>query len=119
MSHGFLEATDIVNAASKALKEQGQVENASRMRRMRKKFEFYLSWSQEAILPDDLEDEIKTWIADWKGVNEPESDILWLPTPDNQRRDRSITIEGADSESLLTEVCSKGLMEKQKKADSY
>jgi hypothetical protein len=113
MSHALLEAIDIVNAAAKALKAQGQVENASRMRRIGKKLEFYLSWSQEATLPGDLEDEIKTWIDEWKGVNEAESDSLWLPAPDNQRRERSISKEGVASESLLTEVCSRGLRRKQ------
>jgi hypothetical protein len=59
MSHAFLEVTDIVNAAAKALKAQGHVENASLRCRMRKKLEFYLSWSQEATMAGDLEDEIK------------------------------------------------------------
>jgi hypothetical protein len=36
-------------------------------------------------------------------VNEPESDSLWLPTP-NKRREQSNSKEGAVSESLLTEL---------------
>lgn len=115
MSHALLDATDIASAASKAMKEKGEVENAFQIHRMKKKLKFYLSWSREATLPGDLEVEIRTWIDEWKGLNEP--DTLWLPTTGDQRCGCSNTKEGASektSGSLLMEIISKKMARKSK-----
>jgi hypothetical protein len=121
MSHALLNATDIASAATKAMKEQGEVENAFQIRRMKKKLEFYLSWSREATLPGDLDVEIRTWIEEWKGFNEPGVDTLWLPKTGDQRCRCPNSKDGAaekTSDSLLTEVSSKRRAMKSKEPHS-
>lgn len=96
LSHALLDATDILKAETKFMKEQNDTKNASKLRRMKKKLDFYLSWSREATLPSELENQIKTWIKDWK--IDPESDSLWLPGTGYERQRAPIA-----TGSLVTE----------------
>ena len=108
MSHALLEAIDIVKSAAKEFKNEGETEDANKMRRIKKKLEYYLSWSREATIPDDLENEIREWIEEWSGMTDNASDTLVLPNANNQRRQRPSRNRGTEpSDSLLTEVSSR------------
>lgn len=110
VSHALMDAIDILKAASKSLKNEGSVEDAARMRRIRKKLEYYLSWSREATLPTELENEIVLWIEEWKGLSEAESDTILLPKPNEQaaasRRSADMKDETSGVSPLMTEVSS-------------
>lgn len=113
VSHALLEAIDILKAATKEIKSQGNADDAAHMRRTRKKLEYYLSWSREANLPAaELENEIRAWIEEWNGSNEQEADIdtLLLPKANEPRQRRpgeKLTSETAlKASSLMKEVCS-------------
>jgi hypothetical protein len=113
VSHALLEAIDILKAATKEIRSQGNADDAAHMRRMRKKLEYYLSWSREANLPAaELENEIRAWIEEWNGSNEQVADMdtLLLPKAIEQRQRRSeekLTSETASkADSLMKEVWS-------------
>ena len=70
VSHALLDAVDIVKAAEKQQKkkkatkqQQQQDEKKQSMRRVRKKLEFYLSWSREA--PVVASPEIGVLLQEW------------------------------------------------------
>ena len=114
MSHALLEAIDILKAAVKEFKDEGEAEDANRMRRTKKKLEYYLSWSREASIPDNLESEIREWIEEWSGLIDNESDSLVLPNANDQRRrgPRESESESGNrrtepSDSLMIEVSSR------------
>ena len=110
LSHALLEAIDIVKATAKVMKNQGDTEDASRMRHVKKKLEYYLSWSREATLPGDLEDQIRAWIEEWNGLSDTESDTLLLPKMnESQRRQCAVETDsdGMPARSLMKEVSSK------------
>ena len=83
MGRALLEALDIVKAAVGGLKKTKQLASVptsmtkttttpelADLRRKRKKIEFFLSWSQDsrasALMPENLSDDIRSWVEHWK-----------------------------------------------------
>jgi hypothetical protein len=79
VGRALLEAIGIVRFALSALKKEGDVEGASKMRRIRKKIEFYLSWSlEQSTLGAGLSENIEVWINDWRSSDDAEEPIELL-----------------------------------------
>jgi hypothetical protein len=87
VGRALMEAIDIVRVALSAVKKEGDTEGASRMRRTRKKIEFYLSWSlEQSTLCAGLSENIEAWINDWQSSDDAGERIeLLLPEEKAQR----------------------------------
>lgn len=82
LGRAFLEAIDITKAVIKSVKKRG--EDATELRKARKKLEFYLSWTQEAELPQDLARKVRDWMHEWKQSSEVGGiDMVRLPSNSN------------------------------------
>lgn len=88
VGRALLEASDLLKEASKQTKKQIAHRDgergegpSTRLRRIRKKVDFYLSWSQQAtFLGTDCKEEILAWIEQWKDADEStELDDLQIP----------------------------------------
>lgn len=102
VGRALLEAIDIVRVALSALKKEGDAEGASRMRRTRKKIEFYLSWSlEQSTLCASISENIEAWINDWQTSDDAGGRIeLLLPEERAQRVARIIE----QPDALLKEI---------------
>jgi hypothetical protein len=87
VGRALLEAIDIVRVALSAVKKEGDAEGASRMRRTRKKIEFYLSWSlEDSTLCASIPESTEAWINDWQPSGDAGERIeLLLPEERAQR----------------------------------
>jgi hypothetical protein len=69
----LLEAMDLVKTAISALKKESEEDNrkeVSNLRRVRKKLEFFMSWSREATeIDESVGEEIHEWIDQWKNTD--------------------------------------------------
>jgi hypothetical protein len=110
----LLEAMDLVKAAISALKkesEEGNKNEVSNLRRVRKKLEFFLSWSREATeLDESVGEEIHEWIDQWKNTDGDDGlDNLALHNVGTSQQKRSparsqTTIGSQRNAPLLVEV---------------
>jgi hypothetical protein len=123
VGRALLEAIDLIRAAIQTLKKANNNHNnapgagaggeetrqqASSLRRIRKKLEFFLSWSQHTNLGTNLEQEIRSWMEHWKNEDElKEEESLILPTNKtnaNQPQLRPRQGEHGPDADLLVEV---------------
>ena len=73
IGRALLEAMDVVNAGIQATKAANDKDGATELRKIRKKLEFYISWSREEWLsPKELAVSIQEWASDWKLNNTDE-----------------------------------------------
>ena len=100
VARALLEANDVVKAAIKSAKKKDSGDESSaadalyKMRRIRKKLEFFLSWflaNQESVLC--LSEDIEKWVADWDMMvtSNNENDFLlrtMQPLPEDQQQQR-------------------------------
>jgi hypothetical protein len=109
----LLEAMDLVKAAISALKkesEEGYENEVSNLRRVRKKLEFFMSWSREATeLDESVGEEIHEWIDQWKNTDGDGLDDLLLHSVGTSQQKRapakSQTVIGSQKDApLLVEV---------------
>ena len=77
VARALLEAKDIVRRYAVVVKKDGDSASASRMRRIRKKIEFYLSWllEQPTVL-STLADDVERWLAKWKNGDDVDDPLL-------------------------------------------
>lgn len=64
MAHALLDAVALLKSASRDLIGVNRIQ----MKKYKKKFEFYLSWSRAVSLPLQLGAEIDNWITNWSSV---------------------------------------------------
>lgn len=111
VGRALLEAIAVVRHELSIVKKSGDATGAAKMRRLRKKLEFYLAWSleQSAMLAGVSED-IEVWTHDWKLSSDADGAAMLLPeeivhTLDMGDASRQ---QAASKEptSLLTEVSS-------------
>jgi hypothetical protein len=87
VGRALLEAIDIVRFALSALKKEGDAEGASKMRRIRKKIQFYLAWSlEQSTLCAGLPENIEAWINDWRDSDDVEERIELLVPEERAQR---------------------------------
>jgi hypothetical protein len=81
VGRALLEAIGILRVALSTLKKEGDAEGASKkMRRIRKKVEFYLSWSlEQSTLCSGLSAGIEAWVTDWRPSGDAGGIELLLP----------------------------------------
>jgi len=114
VARALLEASDVVKAAVRVAKKDGDAETIlSHMRKTRKKLEFLLSWflaNQNAVLC--LSGEIEGWAADWDielaGHNE-ELESLQLPGEKQRHSNYSNNNQSQSSSLLIEEIGSRKL----------
>jgi hypothetical protein len=75
-ARALLEAADLVKEACRESKKKGHGDDTSRIRRTRKKIEYYLSWCQAVELSSNLSREIEDWVAHWKQTDPDQLDAL-------------------------------------------
>lgn len=77
VARALLEAKDIMRRYVVVVKKDGDSASASRMRRIRKKIEFYLSWllEQPTVL-STLADDVERWLAKWKNGDDVDDPLL-------------------------------------------
>jgi hypothetical protein len=112
----LLEGIDLVKAAISVLKkesEEGYKNEVSNLRRVRKKLEFFMSWTREATeLDESVGEEIHEWIDQWKNTDGDDGlDDLVLPVysvgTSQQKRapaKSQTLIGGQEEDALLVEV---------------
>ena len=106
VARALLEASDVVKAAIKTVKKESMGgDGLPKMRRIRKKLEFLLSWflaNQNAVLC--LSDDIEHWVDDWDmatASNENKVELRAIQLPEEQSERHREPQQKADSPSLL------------------
>jgi len=114
VARALLEANDVVKAAIRSAKKKGRGDESSaadalpKMRRIRKKLDFFLSWflaNKDSVLC--LSEDIEKWVADWDMMvtSNNENDFLLQtiqpPPEDQQKQRRRIPQQRETTSSLL------------------
>lgn len=82
IARALLDASDLLKAATQQMKKDDtQNDNTHKFRRIRKKLEFYLSWSIQCneLFGEDIQNEIMEWIERWSGDEEKALSNLQIP----------------------------------------
>eukprot|EP00980_Cylindrotheca_fusiformis_P022326 scaffold9191_cov114-Cylindrotheca_fusiformis.AAC.21 len=118
VGRAMLEAIDILKAALRNLKQEegsdDSIQQASQLRRVRKKLEFFLSWSkQSSELGEDIKNAIQGWAECWRPEFDAEEFIeeVQLPVDDRegafQQHKSTVTLDRPPTKPLLTVVGTK------------
>mmetsp|Transcript_35201 Transcript_35201/g.101366 ORF Transcript_35201/g.101366 Transcript_35201/m.101366 type:complete len:467 (+) Transcript_35201:27-1427(+) len=116
VGRALLEASDILKAATRQMKSENELENQvliTKLRHLRKKLEFYLSWSQSSMgeFGDDLKMRLMLWVHQWDSPGDDDESNFRkgeFRIPRNAPS-QATKLENYDAKSSLIEVESRTL----------